>query len=718
MALSGVLAVLLWGCGGGGLCPGDFEPISLPTAPAQTRVLLPSGAPLAPTSVTVRNALNDATPAADGAAQLTLFAESPQFVAAYAPGGRMVLCGFVSPAHPDLDAKSTAVAFAYFKLGLFVLPAEDRDDAVEILHAATQLAPVISAIEAALVTHPNEGVTGDTAVQDALTAACTQLQAHGRGLLIQPPDVLSGVFLDNSTGLNQFKIRNDYRRRIYYWVKRISYIDGTSGHEVPSPAIIEEGYGPVAQGVGGLVSTIVDILRGREAYTPKYSDPITMPIYPPSAKRTNYRMQVVGCGQQMGNDAELSAQQRSDMENVHLTALLLDVAFPFTLNIVSPLTTDMVDDLMGSPLGATVVKDFAGILSGKVPATYEKARKGKLKEAGWDVVQTMTTNSTFRKAMFALALKVVAQTRGAQAASALGQAFDSINEVIKGVDLILASWDLSLMMWQMASSNTFEAWDVAVTQPELTFTPEQADLGSGGAATFTVNFPPGEETQAQDCIYGYSMQGDLGMMSDDLHPATKQPYKSTRPWVTFTAATGVTGQAKVQVEVLKLVSGSGGTQEHRIALLEATVNVQESEPIRFLEKVATDNWCRSYAYFIIKKNPSGSPNYDIRFSTNGHDWENPWGNPKWPRTMRSIEATYALNVQPPGGPELVDQTNWPAPLQPDELVLIVGMNSLQNLGNLGANEYRARYDSLGYATAWDQFKAVALNWTLRYTGRQ
>lgn len=574
-ALWAAVACMSFGCGGGkrvGSAPWTPGPLSVATQAG--RVELPSGSPLVPGSLTITNSLAKAPVAADGSYSLATFAAGPQFAMASNSSGNIVLLGWASAARPTLDVRTTAEVLLYLNLGAFLGSFESQELARTLLATATEVQPVADAIAAALTAGASEPLS-TSGVVNALTTACHSLQssAGGRRAVSQPPRDRSVLFspAESRSGLtintptwNTLSLTNAKRRRAYAFIDRVSYVPAAGGAAVSSPAAFKEFDVPLPSGVGGTVSTLVDLFRHKWPYAPKTSDPIALPLEPSTAQSTAYRLTVVGVGDNAGDYSLCTPAQWQKSDEVVRHSLLRDYLLPLVLNLALPLAKDKLDALMNDSKFGGTLKDFAGIVLAKAPSVWQKADQGKVWEAACDGLQALTTNGTFRSAMAERVASwlypYLADPTSMKPSFFAQDVVKAISKVCFVLDATLTTVDSAAQIGAVIDADMADIWTVTVTptRAPLHLVAEQAEIDDGDQTIIHAFFGAQPAHWPDDPLAsGLHYRWTCAAVAGGFDGTSSQDIRSDKDRLTYKAATMGHGTETFTVEAF---SGQGSDQ--------------------------------------------------------------------------------------------------------------------------------------------------------------
>lgn len=373
--LASPLALL--GCGGGGgndATPVDEGPlITLPemtVTPMRVDVTLPAGSGVTLANTRLGTMQSFTSVAADGTAAVLALDAAPQLAALFADDGTALMLGYLGDGATRVDARSTAEALVYMACRVENEPAALQIALREVLRTSTVVDPVAAVVAASV---GRDGIGADnTALMDALTtavetivaqpaAAAAQGRAHALGLELPGGGPQSGIEAIEGVAFNTLQLRNGFRRRAWAWIDRVGHVgaDGTLT-TLPAPVPLGGASDPgfelspttalsldnVVIAAGDLavkllerIGVVGDYAYGALPWTPVDSDPVSLPIEPVDAKRTDYRVRVIGPG--IG-EGPFEGDEGAKFDELVTRTIWEDVVLPILGTILLPLFGEAV----------------------------------------------------------------------------------------------------------------------------------------------------------------------------------------------------------------------------------------------------------------------------------------------------------------------------------------------------------------------------------------
>lgn len=389
--------------------------------------------------------------AADGTAGVVAIADAPQMAYVFGADGRLLLMGVCETGvRTAVDSRSTAEALLLLGSeaalqGPSTEIATRRALADAKLDAVVE--PVRLAVEAAL---GRNGIDGDdAALADALKKAVKTLRqrttvppaaAKTRPLsvTVSPSGTESGVTVEPTDDFNTVQLRNQFRRRTHYWVKRTGSYDA-AGVFTPAAAplavdIVDADLDATAAlSFDNLVTSVGDKVAqffadigwlgayesGSAVWQPVTGQPVQLPFAPDTASANVFAVRVVGIGATI--NGTLTADENTALEKILGTTLFEDVLKPFVRTLILPMLSERIagnwtvefEKLTSALLlNATVDLTSIAVAGSYFPQTAAALRAGDAKAVFGGFLAEFFSSNTFQ-ALFETALKsYAAATQG------------------------------------------------------------------------------------------------------------------------------------------------------------------------------------------------------------------------------------------------------------------------------------------------------------------
>lgn len=516
------------------------------------------------------------TDVASGAANSTrIFNDGPQFAMATDAVGNPQLLGFIAPNSRELNTHTTAEVLLFFSLNAPLLPGAEQELILHDLKTLPAVQTLADAIGAALAADGLALVRHADSIKTALHHAREQIvngsrssaSAHAK-MLIDPSDGRSGITV-TQLGLNSINIRNDFRRRAYYFLEVLSYVPEGGGAEVPSHLDVSEGNISPTAGATSAFGAISDIFAGTQAYTGVDSGAIDVPIVPNNADSTTYRVTVVGIGAHAGDEGGLSDAQTSRKRQIILESFVVDFFVPFFVDVIMPINANQVDNLLNLTHGSDLVAGLISAVGNAAPLAVEKALSGDLAGGLLDLYSNLLADGSARLLVLQGLYELLTHYLPFYDHVDFTELGEQVLKGVDAVDSILIGFDSLVQTVQIASSSRAETWRVVSDRSKVKLSPEQGDIGKTQSQVFTATIPGATGTDAT-IVYHWSNTGQHGGISDGQHTGTS--FDSTINFVSYTGATA--GNDTITVEAFQ-VQGQNRTS---IGTAHATVKVRDLAP--------------------------------------------------------------------------------------------------------------------------------------------
>ncbi|MCB9682097.1 MAG: hypothetical protein H6733_11585 [Alphaproteobacteria bacterium] len=531
-----------------------------------------------------------AAPIDAGCADVTVTADGPILTVATTASGTPLAMGWVDADHTELSSRTTAMVLLTFATGGVLLPDAPRATFRTLLAADATVDDVAAALDAAL-TDDVEAFGGTTsgaaAVATAVQTAATALATFDKrtltagpayATLATPSGAQSGVSVDTTAGVNEVALVNSFRRRAFAYIDRVSVFDA-NGAQTPSPAAIARFTVEPVQGTEGTLGTISQILAGTQepggfensqniAYVPRSSAPVTL-VNVEGAKKTRYRIAVVGPGTSAGAYDELSTEERDKQLDVSLEFVTVEMVLPIVLDLLLP--QEGLDRWTQSPGFANAVADIVRILKDTTPAIVAQVQAEDYGGALRGIAQELTGTGTFRTLVLEAIVESLYDFRTAEGIEGYGKASavaGGFLRVTTAVDGLLTAFDSSAIGASLANAHQADTWTVDVIASPVRLLPPEATIAVGRRVTLRAVLQDAGDDAYE---YRFHLEGTTGTLATDT--MTGADVVSSRSWVTYDAGEVTeAGTAVVSVEVFSI----DGQDRTPLGDATAVVTVEET----------------------------------------------------------------------------------------------------------------------------------------------
>lgn len=545
----------------------------LETEMLQGTVELPAGTSLAVESLQVVNHLGSVAPDSSGDFELEVYVGDMQLAFVMDSQSRLVLVGFLGHTHPQLNTRSTAAALAYYALGGYLLPPPLNAQLVELLLAADELTALEQSVTDAVVQSGTMG-TQEQSIRQQLGQFVQAALADSRDsflpkiLYIDPGPVRSGITLDTSTGVNTITILNEHRRKTWFWVERISYVDA-SGATVPAQSLIFDGAGPLPGATTTLLASFLDVYQGKVAYAPKSLPPLELGLFPDDAQSTQYRVTAVGAGYGSGDLANLTPEQANMQGYMVYTTIFADFLIPIVINGALPLNKTEIEDFFGKKGFPGTLKDLISVGTNKAWGIAAKADSGDVKGAVEEAVKTITLSGTFRNNVIKL-VGYLGSKAGLSSAPDVAENFkEGLGEFLAHADFILTSFDTWVQGSDLLDSEQACIWDIEATASKVSIEPPTSDVQMQKFEYFKAHVLDGEFPEGS-LTYHFESTAQHGRIFNSELPEKGSKVITKLDWVWYIADAGTKGSDTLTVEVFVDEEGEQVSLGKAIAQIQIT----------------------------------------------------------------------------------------------------------------------------------------------------
>ncbi len=418
---------------------------------------LPSAVPGA--KFKVASSIGSEVVSSGGAIQTKIYNDGPQMVIVVDANDKVLLPAVVSKAHPNVTARSMAVAMAHYGAGLYAMVSEFRAGPMDELFDS----PLIDTLEASIAA----GLAAGESEETLMTRIKPDIEAfasnfHSRGVAVQP-EYLSGVEIQPGDGNDVF-VTNHYRRRAHLFIDRVSY-KTEDGTVVPDPhEAVSQELAPVS-GYNGFVSTVMAaLLTGDYAYSPVRTGPYALPMSEAEgATVTKYKATLLGIGSSPGVLSEVPGERQNTYDSLALRSMILDWLFPAIFNVILPAkaSPEAFEAYMTKSQGLNnLMTSMATQLGTVVPAIRDGDYKGAFNSA----VSGVWDNPTLRSAVFLAVAEFITATGGQAAGEEYLAYAGRVFAVMSAVDIAAGAIDVIIQLVNAANSKQAEFYDIDITK--------------------------------------------------------------------------------------------------------------------------------------------------------------------------------------------------------------------------------------------------------------
>lgn len=616
----------------------DDKTLTLPAFDVETvrvAVALPAGSGIAPETTRLGTMQAFATVARDGTSAMLALDGAPQLAYLFGADGELLLLGYVGDGAARVDARSTAEALIYLAARM-----ETQPTALQIaLREALRTAPVVDPVETVVAASVGKaGIgTGNKALVAALKTAVGTIVAQPKapasarkrpqGLQMTAPGPTSGVEMVEGVAFNTLVVRNHYRRRAWAWVERVGYVDA-DGAEQTLPAPVPLGgdadpgldvsattalsfdnlvisAGDFLLGLADRIGLVGDYAYAQLPWSPADAGPVALPLEPPTARRTDYRVRVIGPGATEG--AGLKGAEGAKLDELVAATVVEDVVMPVLNTLVLPAigkkAGDVFQNKIKETLAATIALDLFKVEAQRqyLPATVAAIRAGDFNTALYEfmreffgsgvwstiletglrsAVKTFSSTVTELRDANGVLSGVNLVTEAEQRAGAVRTLTGALGKIVaikeiveKGAMLL----DLAAVAHDLAGSTVKKTFAVSVTGLKAMLTPETARMIAPGSGiqNFTVTLASDngyDSTDPTQYTYEWSCTEGFGEINDGANNIGTA-FTSTRNVVGFAP----NGKAEsgdvvtVTCKVRRVNAVTGGAGQSLVATRTATL---------------------------------------------------------------------------------------------------------------------------------------------------
>jgi len=479
----------------------------------------------------------------------------------------------------------------FFGMNAPLLTGSQQEQVLALLKQLPAVQTLADAIGAALASDSMAVANRNAAVHAALTAARAEIvqqptmksKMNAARVLVDPSNARSGITV-SQLGLNSINIRNDYRRRAYYFVEAVSYVPEDGGEPVPVSLDRSEGKISPTIGATSLFGTISDMFFGDTwAYAGVDSGEIEVPIQPQSAQSTTYKITVVGPGAHAGDGANrtsapyadgvpsgLTGIQDTKKRRIVIEAAIVDFFIPMLVDLFIPIKGEKIDIFANLDHASDLVTGLISAVGNAAPLAVEKIQSGDLQGGLVDLWSNLVADGSARVVIFEAVFQFF------DGLDLIVEEFDNIENFKKYAEKFLKVADLAdsafvlldscVQFAQWTQSSRAESWKITSTRSKVRLSPELADIDRLQTQVFTAIVPDATDSDAI-IVYHWKNSALHGGIRDNQHSTAE--FDSSENVVTyFPSIPASPGVDTITVEAFE-VRG-----QNRVSLGTATAKVE------------------------------------------------------------------------------------------------------------------------------------------------
>lgn len=595
------LALPLAGCGGGvqlGFGPikggggGDTGGSGSFTSRVVTATLeLPDALASLRSGLRLNTSLSEATFSGDGTAKATLYGEGPQILIASQGDDTPVLLGWADSSAGKLSPQTTAEVLLYIATGAHTLHPDAATVVRGFLRTAPAVATLASQVTTALAADPKALARPDGALATAVTQAARAITPpRGRAIRVDPSQEKSGI-QPIQVGATQVQLQHTIRRRAYAYLEQIASLEAspTGGaairRDLSSPVPLKSFDVPRTTGVSSVNGVIVDgLLMGQTAYGPVLSDPVTLPLKPDGAVGAIYRLVTVGPsgGPMVASERPYFTRERDD-KFMALTGLTMVFDWAISLVLNTILGLEGAPGVPGYGAFADAIgPDCANFLLSTVPGALDKlVPNGDFVGVGKDLAYALATSNSARTALGLIVAKFygVLAARGLVKvieSAALGKLVERALIVFSVAGAALNAFDILVTLDNVGQANPIDSWEVTVTQPKVTLSPETATLAPGDTLSL-LGRAVDEQGSGNLVSYHWTITSGSGTLRNPVSGLTGTSIDSASTSMTYQSSADAADKETVTIELEAFLGSVNSSSRTSLGKATSTLTIKKED---------------------------------------------------------------------------------------------------------------------------------------------
>jgi hypothetical protein len=361
-----------------------------------------------------------------------------------------------------------------------------------------------------------------------------------------------------------------------YFVYRTGYVaDAPDAAEVPVPwGELTRGFLMGTSGATSVLGTLNDLANGTVQYATSTSSPILLPMNPPDAKRTNYRVVVVGAGQDVTWPATLASPDPTSLRDEWARrADDMTTLFVWKDLLLPALCTFVPAERVAKSFGVDAESiDFAvdvfGLLAKGGVDIATPIAAGNYRGAVTEFVSAIVNNGAVRTALFEKLLTAPGLAAQKGSMELLASSTAKVFVVLKAVDVFLTGGDISAIVVQAQQSSLFVGGEAKAAKPTVRINPAAAQVSPSSQVGLTCEIPDITGTFA----YHWETSGAFGHLEDD-RGHTGKAFDSTDASVRYVVDTSLAGNSDTVAVQGYLVPDGGVGQRIDLGRGTSTVTI-------------------------------------------------------------------------------------------------------------------------------------------------
>jgi hypothetical protein len=594
----------------------------------------------------LNTSLSEATFSGAGTAKATLYGQGPQILIASQSDDTPVLLGWADASAGKLSPQTTAEVLVYIATGAHML----HPDAARVVRSFLTTAPAVASLASQVTTALAADSKALARTDGALAAAVTQTvrtitPPRGRAVKVDPSQEKSGI-QPIQQGATQVQLQHTVRRRAFAYIEQIGYLEAspTGGaavrRDLSAPRPITSFDVPRTTGVSSVNGVIVDgLMMGQTAYGPVVSDPVTLLLQPDSAVGTIYRLVTVGPsgGPMIASERPYFTRERDD-KFMALTGLTMVFDWAISLVLNTILGLEGAPGVPGYGAFANDIgPDCANFLISTVPGALDKlVPNGDFVGVGKDLAYALATSNSARSALGLIVIKLYGLLAAKKlvttvGTAALGKLVERALVVFSVAGAALNAFDILVTMDNVGQANPIDSWEVTVTQPKVTLSPETATVKAGDTLSLLARVV--DEVGSTNLVtYHWKITSGTGTLRNPVSGATGTSLDSASQNMTYQSSADAADKETITIEMEAFLGSVNNTNRTSLGKGSSTLTISKQDNL-----IKNGDFAAGFANWSQVKVAGGGLSGYPRFSV----------SPPWRNAIRPDNPAAFIDV--PGG---------------------------------------------------------------------
>jgi hypothetical protein len=506
---------------------GDGPTGSIELEQIEIHIGLPTDSGIDLSKTKVQSFLETFEVGADGSSKAYIAYGGPSFVYVTDEQDKLVLMGYVSKEHPDLNIKSMLEGALFFGLGTVVQPVEARMKFLDEFQDLPEIGPYVQELEAMYAADPT--LLHSDSFYNWLNETATALLPEKEiidmeKVLIDDTSMKSGVSVQQSDNdIFSVDVLNFWRRRAHAFLYKTEVKkEGSTGFEEildarfigsnNPTADFEQSVAPVT-GLTSIQGNTMDIALGNGSNLGFTTNgPKSLPLLNDEVA-AKYVVRIIGPGSGPGNHV-LSSDEQFELNKLRIEALVLDAVIPIICNTIG--ITDIFKD-SSNKFDIGPYTEAINVILASSPGVLDALDDGDLKTASVEFIKGVVANGSGTESFFKVLLGQLSKM-GVSSASdlltdeaALGKALAPLTIA----NAIMTATDIGRVFIAYQYAERIETFNVTISQSKVRIDPAHTGIVKGEDVDLTAKILDDADVQPGEYSFNWRTTGLYGSLKEN-----------------------------------------------------------------------------------------------------------------------------------------------------------------------------------------------------------